>query len=125
MCIYIYVYIYTYIYRLYIKFHLYFPFGLFTGCTHAGTSSREAARNDANFSRRHSKTTGHGHTTGRAVRNTIMYKIRAVFYGLDFSFVGFCVFVSCFAVPEPSKEVGDVFTCIWGVCCIEFAYGNR
>ena len=23
-----------------------------------------------------------------------------------------------------SKQVGDVFESIWGVCCIDFAYGN-
>ena len=44
-------------------------------------------------------------------------------------FIGFncfrlCVVCSCFPVPEPSKQAGDVFKCIGGVFCIEFAYGN-
>ena len=29
-----------------------------------------------------------------------------------------------FPVPEPSKEVGDVFKCFGDVFCIEFAYEN-
>ena len=42
---------------------------------------------------------------------------------LNFNFLKvLCLFV--FSVPEPSKEVGDVFKFTWDVLCIEFAYGN-
>jgi len=52
------------------------------------------------------------------------YIYLAVFFGTSFQFLRFCVLCLCFPVPEPSKEVGDVFKCIGGVFCIEFAYGN-
>ena len=49
----------------------------------------------------------------------------AVFFrGRCSVFVSFCVFVLCFPVPEPSKEIGDVFECMGDVFCIEFAYEN-
>ena len=47
-----------------------------------------------------------------------------VFGGQVLSLLRFSVFVSCFPVPEPSKQVGDVFKCIGSVFCMEFAYGN-
>jgi len=47
-----------------------------------------------------------------------------VIWGQVLSFLRFCVFFSRFPVPEPSKEVGDVFKCIGDVFFIEFAYGN-
>jgi len=51
-------------------------------------------------------------------------KCRAAFSVQVLSFLRFCVsFLRC-SVPEPSKQVGDVFKCIKAVFCIEFAYGN-
>ena len=49
----------------------------------------------------------------------------AVFSGQVLSFLSFCVCVFVmFPVPEPSKEVGDVFKCIGDVFCIELAFTN-
>ena len=49
----------------------------------------------------------------------------AVFLGASFNFFKVLCLFSCFPVPEPSKQAGDVFKCIGDVFCIEFAYGNE
>ena len=44
-------------------------------------------------------------------------------FGASFDFVkGVCVCFLCFQFRSPSKEVGDVFTCIWDVFCMGFAW---
>jgi len=50
--------------------------------------------------------------------------VLAVCVRASFKFLRFRSFCSSFPVPEPSKEVGDVFTCIGDVFYSEFAYGN-
>jgi len=53
-----------------------------------------------------------------------LHHIPSCFFGASFKlFKALCLF-SGFPVPEPSKDVGDVFKCIGDVFCIEFAYGN-
>jgi len=44
------------------------------------------------------------------------------FWGASFKFFKVLCFCSCFPVPEPAKQAGDVFKCIGDVFCIEFAY---